>query len=226
MYLKALKLNGPFDPTLRPVMDIQNLHSLLLYCDTAPYSVIFKALYLTCFFSLLRLSNILPHSLVTFDNTRHLARGDFIQSGEGAILLFKWSKTLQDRKSTVTIHLPNLHNSPLCPIKAISLMVQQVPASSNDPLFTIHTARGFVPLTDSLARKHLKKVSNVLNISPSLTFHAFRRAGASWAFSQGIPLEHIMRHGTWKSDAIWTYLSSSTSTISPVSAAFQPALRR
>ena len=81
LYLKALKLNSPFDPTLRPVMDIQNLHSLLLYCDTAPYSVIFKALYLTCFFSLLRLSNILPHSLVTFYNTRHLARGDFIQSG-------------------------------------------------------------------------------------------------------------------------------------------------
>ena len=225
LYLKSLKINAPFDPTLRPLIDIQKLHSLLSYCDTALYPYIFKALYLTCFFSFLRLSNILPHSLASFDNTRHLARGDFIMSGEGAVLLLKWSKTLQDRKSTVTIPLPNLHDSPLCPIKAINLMIQQIPATSNHPLFTIYTAKGLVPLTDSLAHKHLKNASKALNISPSLTFHAFRRAGASWAFSQGVPLEHIMRHGTWKSDAIWTYLSSSTSTISPVSAAFQAALR-
>ena len=69
-----------------------------------------------------------------------------------------------------------------------------------------------VPLTDSVARKHLKNASQVLDISPTLRFHAFRRAGASWAFTHGVPLEHIMRHGTWKSDAIWTYLSSSPST--------------
>ena len=225
LYLKALKISAPLDPTIRPTLDIQKLQLLLMYCDTVPHSTIFKALYVTCFFSFLRLSNILPHSVATFDNTRHLARGDFIRSGEGAVLLLKWSKTIQDRKSTVTIHLPSLGNSPLCPIKAINLMIKNIPADPNDPLFTIQTTKDLAPLTDSIARKHLKKASHALNISPSLTFHAFRRAGASWAFSQGAPLEHIMRHGTWKSDAIWTYLSSSTSTVSPVSAAFQAALR-
>ena len=215
----------PLDPTIRPTLDIQKLQLLLMYCDTVPHSTIFKALYVTCFFSFLRLSNILPHSVATFDNTRHLARGDFIRSGEGAVLLLNWSKTIQDRKSTVTIPLPSLGNSPLCPIKAINLMIKNIPADPNDPLFTIQTTKGLAPLTDSIACKHLKKASHALNISPSLTFHAFRRAGASWAFSQGAPLEHIMRHGTWKSDAIWTYLSSSTSTVSPVSAAFQAALR-
>ena len=213
-----------FDPTIRPILDVAKLHALLGLCEIVPHSNVFKALYLTCFFSFLRLSNILPHSLSTFDVTRHLARADFITAGSGAVLLVKWSKTIQDRKSTLTILLPNLENSSLCPIRAINLIIQQVPADPYDPLFTIHMTRGSIPLTDSVARKHRKNASTALNISPSLTFHAFRRAGASWAFSHGVPLENIMRHETWKFDAIWTYLSSSTSTVSPISAAFQAAL--
>ena len=224
LYLKALKINAPFNPATRPTLDVAKLNSLLLICDTVPLAITFIALYVTCFFSFLRISNILPHSLPAFDNTRHLARGGFPVSGDAAVLLLKWSKTIQERKSTLTIPLPNLGLSPLCPITAIQKMIQTMPASPNDPLFTINKFNKLVPLTDSVARKHLKNASIALNISPTLTFHAFRRAGASWAFSHGVPLKHIMRHGTWKSDAIWTYLSSSPSTFSPVSAAFQTAL--
>ena len=211
-------------PLCSPHGGYSNLQSLLLFCDTVPDSTTFKALYVTCFFSFLRISNILQYSLSAFDNTGHLSRGDFIMAGDGAVLLIKWSQTIQDRKSTVTIPLPNLGHSPLCPIAAINHMILTMPASSNDPLFTITRYRMLVPLTDSVARKHLKNASLALNISPSLTIHAFRRAGASWAFSHGVPFEHIMRHGTWKSSVIWTYLSSSPSTSSPVSAAFQTAL--
>ena len=113
LYLKAIQINAPLIPSTRPTVDVSNLHSLLLFCDTVPHSRTFKALYVTCFFSFLRISNILPHSLLAFDNTRHLARGDFLTAGDGTVLLIKWSKTLQDRKSTTTIPLPNLCHSPL-----------------------------------------------------------------------------------------------------------------
>ena len=85
-------------------------------------------------------------------------------------------------------------------------------------------ARGLAPLTDSVARKHLKDISFHLGLSKMLTFHDFRRAGASWEFQNGVPLEHIIKHGTWKSDAIWTYLSSSPTLESPVSRAFKAVL--
>ena len=177
------------------------------------------------FFSFLRLSNILPHSIRTFDHSRQLARGDFIPSEAGAVLLLKWSKTIQDRKTTHTIPFPHLGSSLLCPISTLRNMTQEISANPNDPLFILPTSSRHVPLTDSVAQKHLKKISIALDISSPLTFHAFRRAGASWAFKQGVPLEHIMKHGTWKSDAIWSYLSSSPSLSSPVSLAFQFALR-
>ena len=34
-----------------------------------------------------------------------------------------------------------------------------------------------------------------------------------------------MKHGTWKSDAIWAYLSSAVTAVSSVALAFQHALR-
>ena len=113
----------------------------------------------------------------------------------------------------------------MCPIKAVQQMIQLVSADHNDPLFLLPRTSRSVPLTDSVARKHLKKISNVLHVTTSLIFHDFRRVGARWAFQQGVPLDHIMKHGTWKLDAVWSSLSSSTSISFPVSLAFQSALR-
>ena len=92
-----------------------------------------------------------------------------------------------------------------------ALMTQLYTMSDNEPLFVIPRGQQLVPLTDSVARKHLKDISHHLGLQKSVTFHDFRRAGASWAFQNGVPLEHIMKHGTWRSDAIWSYLSSSPS---------------
>ena len=96
--------------------------------------------------------------------------------------------------------------------------------TAKSPTFILPRNTHCVPLTDSVARKHMKLVSNIIQLSPPLTFHAFRRAGASLAFQNGVPLEFIKKHGTWKSDAIHTYLTSTPSFTSPVSLAFSTSL--
>ena len=178
------------------------------------------------FFSFLRLSNIIPHSVASFDLTRHLARSDIIFAHDTAVILIKWSKTIQDRKKTTTISIPNLGKSPLCPINALLNMLQKIPAHKNAPLFMLNKKTVVTTLTDSVARKHLKQVSQILGLDPPLTFHSFRKAGATWAFQHGVPLEHIKSHGTWVSDAVYTYLHASVSAKSPVASAFQTALRQ
>ena len=82
----------------------------------------------------------------------------------------------------------------------------------------------WVPLTDSVVLKHLKDICKALGLQKALKFHDFRRAGASWAFHQGVPLEHITKHGTWKFNLVWTYHPSSVSATNPVSLAFQCVL--
>ena len=192
--------------------------------STFSISFDFSSLYLLTFFSFLRISNILPHSTTSFDKTRQLARGDVILQPQGAVVLVKWSKTIQNRKNTATVSIPALGDSPLCPITALRTMIQKIPASENDPLFLVPKVKGLVPLTDSVARKHLKDVCRLLQMQNPVTFHDFRRGSASWAFQNGVPLEQIMKHGTWRSDAVWSYLSSAPTLHSPVSLAFRAAL--
>ena len=115
---------------------------------------------------------------------------------------------MQDHKETTTISLPLLGSSDLCPVSALKVMFQTIPASKNSPLFLVCRQGLLVPLADSVARKHLKSISTMLNISPHLTFHSFRRSATTWAFQNGVPLQEIMKHGTWSSQAVWRYIKS------------------
>ena len=220
LYLKALRLNAQPVPRNRSVVTLQMLEQILQACLSFEMQFIYKPLYLLAFYSVLRLSNILPHSLHSFDPTRQLCRGDIIFSSEHAVVLIKWSKTRQDRSQVFSISIPVLGNSPLCPVSALKTMIDLVPATCNDPLFLVPTSRGNVPLTDSMARKHLKKLTMFLKVS-GLTFHAFRRGGTTWAFEHGVNTQFIKQHGTWKSDCYQRYIKSISTTPSPVSSTFR-----
>ena len=190
-------------------------------CNALQHPVFYKALYLFYFFPFLRLSNILPHSAVAFDITRHLTRGDVIFGKKFATIVLKWSKTMQDRKETSTISIPMLGESPLCPIAVLQQMFAHIPASKNSPLFVLEKNGTNVPLADSAARKHLKLVSSLLQVSPHFTFHSFRKSATTWAFQNGVSLQEIMKHGTWSSQAVWSYIKSVRAASSQVSRAFQ-----
>ena len=56
----------------------------------------------------------------------------------------------------------------------------------DDSLFKIISVGRKIPLADSAGRKHLKKMSSLLN-TPS-TLHSLRRAGTTWGFQYGVSL--------------------------------------
>ena len=70
-------------------------------------------------------------------------------------------------------------------------MFQQFPADKNSPLFCQWKHGNLIPLTDSVARKHLKQVSVVLQIQPPLTFHLFRKSATTGTFYNGVPMQEI-----------------------------------
>ena len=221
LFSKALKLDRPLQPKSTNIISTDLLQQILMNTQVFQFPIQFTALYSLAFFSFLRISNILPHSIKAFDATRQLARGDIILTDQGANVIVKWSKTIQNRTDIHTIPIPILGDSILCPYKAIKSLLDHTPGSSNQPLFLIPRSHGSVPLTDSVARRHLHSISTALNISPPLKFHDFRRSGATWAFHNGVPLQDIMFHGTWKSDSVWKYIKSTPQLSSPVSSTFQ-----
>ena len=78
MFMKSLKINRPLMIKSTPVFSTDMLLHIVLQSQKFEFPHIFAALYLLAFYSFLRLSNIVPHSFMTFDISRHLARGDII----------------------------------------------------------------------------------------------------------------------------------------------------
>ena len=179
LYLKSLRINRPFQPHIPQIVDEYLLARIVSACDHFPNPIVFKALYTISFFSFLRLSNLLPHSIKTFDVSRHLCRGDILFSQTSATVLIKWSKTIQNRQEIKTIVVPSLQNSSICPVQAVQKMLASYPGHDNAPMFQIPGDSILIPLTDSKARKHLKNLSLLLQITPTLTFHMFRKGGTT-----------------------------------------------
>ena len=110
LFLKSLQITAPLNPRIRITLDIEVLTSIVSICDYLEALVVFIPLYLRCFLSFLRLSNLLPHTVKTFDVTRQLARGDLIITQQLALLIIEWSKTIQNRRDIVTLPLPYLES--------------------------------------------------------------------------------------------------------------------
>ena len=95
---------------------------------------------------------------------------------------------MQDRARVTTISISALGHSRLCPWRALKDMLYHTSLDQDLPLFQVPFLNGNIPVTDSVARKHLKDVSRSLGFSKPFTFHDFRRRGATWAFRHGVPL--------------------------------------
>ena len=207
-FQKAVTLHRPFTPFLKSIIDIDTLQLIIRMCDSTYMGQVFKAIYTLAFFSFLRLSNLVPHSAKLFSPLYHLARGDIIFAPPGLHILVKWSKTIQDRKHIKILKIPSLGSNPICPVTAIKNLLQITPGSNNSPLFQYKKSTKWLPLTDNQVRRHFKTILNRLQLHNStLTFHAFRRSGASFAFNSNVSLQDIQSHGTWTAECVWKYIT-------------------
>ena len=81
-------------PKTAQIITTEMLLDILLVSRLLDHFV-FQALYYFSFFLFLRLSNLLPYTMASFDLTRQLCRGDLIFSPETIVVVTIWSKTLQ-----------------------------------------------------------------------------------------------------------------------------------
>ena len=78
-FYKSLKINRPLQPRWHTYIDLPLLSSLVALTRTFPDPLVYKSLLLVAYFSFLRLSNLLPQTVGSFDPTRQLARHIVLQ---------------------------------------------------------------------------------------------------------------------------------------------------
>ena len=73
-FQRSLSLHKIFSPVVKKIIDIPLLTSIISICGTMWMGQIFNALYLTAFFSFLKISNLVPHSFRTFSPIEQMSR--------------------------------------------------------------------------------------------------------------------------------------------------------
>ena len=186
---------------------------------------VFKSAILLAYFAFLRISNLVPHTIASYDTLKYLARAHIFFAQPGAHKLVKWSKTMQMNNSVRVIKIPALGDSPLCPVFALKKLLASTPNQPNNPLFQIKCYQNWVALADTRLRKTFSSILKKLHLSQSnITFHSLRRSGATLAFNSSVPIQDIQSHGTWTLECVWSYVTQDHEASDKVALAFQQLL--
>ena len=170
----------------------------------------FAALAATAFFSLARLSSLVPTGPGATDTTRVPLLRDLVFSQGKALLRIKWGKTAQGPGEGFWVPLRPVPHSEACPVRLLTDLLQSlVGFPSTTPLFSFRAGRGSRFLRHFNAREARGFLNDLLLVLGSgglgFTFHSFRRGGCSLAFEGGANLADLQLLGGWKSRAIDSY---------------------
>ena len=94
-FSRSLTLSAPCRISLKSVIDIPLLTQITLRCNNMYMGLVYNAAFLLSYFSFLRISNLVPHSMATFNPLEQLTREDIIFGPPGAHIVIKWPKPSQ-----------------------------------------------------------------------------------------------------------------------------------
>lgn len=159
---------------------------------------VFWAACIVMFFGLLRKSNLFGTDAEGFNKDKHLTTESFSVSTDLSSITIevKWAKNNQSKDHTQRITLHRLPNHPLCPVTAVLHLFRMTgPGAPESPVF---------PITGQSFNRKLRSVSGTF--LSGISSHSFRRGGATWALSCGIPGEIVKVMGDWQSPCYLLYL--------------------
>ena len=154
----------------------------------------------------LRKSNLVPLTRV-HDSVHNLVRSD-VRYGKGVMVITpRWSKTNQLGQDDQNIPLVANKASPICPVRWILHMMQEVPALPTQNLFCFQSKKGLVPITYRDLMIQMRSWLEILGEdSKRYSTHSLRRGAASHAHDQNILGRSIQELGFWKSDCYKNYI--------------------
>lgn len=184
--------------------------SVVVDFKLADEQVIWAAV-LLMFFAMLRSSNLVPKSQDSFDSDKQLCKNDIILSPDVMVVIIRWSKVIQFAQREYHIPILPIADSRLCPVYAVSRLLQLNRASKSKSLFVFPSKKSkFVQLTYGRVLSQLKRWIKAIGLDESqYSLHSLRRGSATLAFRCHIPGELIKTLGDWSSDAYLRYLDIS-----------------
>ena len=85
------------------------------------------------FFTFFRKSNLFPSSATHLDPQPNLTRSDIQLFPSFGSVSVTWTKTLQYKECRLSIPIPRISHSPLCPVSALENYFQTIPMPNSQP---------------------------------------------------------------------------------------------
>ncbi len=225
LMVRATKLTLREIPNVRKPVPIQLLHKMCILCyNKGPTADVLRLGLLLAFFGFFRTSNLCPQSQHSFDNTRHLTRGDVKIAAPGLQVALKWSKTLQVALQPKIIPIVRAKEGALDAVQAFQSVLLNIPAEQKAPLLQLPSGK---PLTATQLRNFFKCLLRATGQNTKdYSLHALRRGGATESYSGGAHYIDIKRQGAWKSACFWDYVARPAPHQSTVCSALLKAAQK
>ena len=170
----------------------------------------FAALLAVGFYSLARLSSLVPGATWEVDLTRVPLLRDVSFGTGSARLVLKWGKAAQAMGEGFAVPLLALGGRAACPVAALrGLVADLAGALPTQPLFSFRGGRsggGWEFFTVCTARQWLRVLLQQAGLHErAFSFHSLRRGGCTLAFLQGAQRSDLQALGGWKSAAVDSY---------------------
>ena len=126
-------------------------------------------------------------------------------------------KTIQFQQRVLILPLALLTgDTTLCPSTWLTRMLKRLPIAPNTtPLFAVPSSKGagLKPVTYGRFLDAIKRLLTLVGFDArNYAGQSFRRGGATFALSAGVPTEYIKLQGDWHSDAYQLYATVSRDT--------------
>ena len=163
---------------------------------------------LIAFFCFLRKANVTAAKPGATHDRSTIKREDIKLVDNHVWIRLKHTKTIQYLENELWLKLPKIHNSDICPTKALIQHLKVNHREPEDNLFGV----GKQALPYSKMLKFLKDCLQKAGYDPTpYAGHSLRRGGATWAFvTVGLSAEMIKIMGDWNSQAYLLYCTIST----------------
>ena len=206
--LRALHITIRHVPAQRGPVSPDLLKAVIAIMDGQPSSKATRLAFILMFTGFLRQSSVAPQSVAAYDPTRHLSAADLTLNPQGLRVAIKWTKTLQSAADATSILLPSTADPTLCPVTAYRSYRddQRTSPAPDAPLLT-HTDGN--TLTVPFIRRQWAALIKQVGADPAQhTLHSLRKGGATFTYNVAkARLNDVMTHGTWRSQAVRSYIA-------------------
>ena len=196
---------GKLNPTLPERANLMTARILLDIRENLDLSDKFEAtmwaLFTTCFFLLLRKSNVTPDkpSDKGYMKCKHIQKTD-----NGFLVTLYWTKTIQAGERNLLYPILKSPGSKLCPAAAIDNMLQLVQVPGDKPAFCYENGS---PILYSTFNNFLKLQIKKLGMNTKgWSTHCFRHGDTTYLAACGISDQKLKILGDWKSDCFKKYV--------------------